>query len=354
MVFDDDPGTSAELVGALSAHGYRATQAGLTTGAADALKQGRPDVAVLTDRAFEVPGAGLGGLRRAADELGVPFLVVVGESADPLALANRLAEADDWVGRRVLDPELPARVARLLKRREASLAVMAGPADPQFFALVVHDLRSPLNVIGLSLRMIQQSVPKGDPELEEDLRYVSENFYLIERMLAQLSDYYRLFDAESQLTLAPFSPRRMVDELIAFVSARSRGKASPFRVDVRPTCPGEVHLDLLRAQQAIRYALANASAASNGTPVRLTMGGGPNRWVVEVAIDQPPPETVTSVTLAPRSFERLCGFAAERRGMDLAIAAKVSELFGGSARLDVVEGQGTTIVLDWPARLEGD
>jgi hypothetical protein len=39
--------------------------------------------------------------------------------------------------------------------------------------------------------------------------------------------------------------------------------------------------------------------------------------------------------------------------MDLAIAAKVSELFGGSARLDVVEGQGSTIVLDWPARVPG-
>jgi hypothetical protein len=55
--------------------------------------------------------------------------------------------------------------------------------------------------------------------------------------------------------------------------------------------------------------------------------------------------------LGPSSFERLCGFAAERRGMDLAIAAKVSELFGGSARLELTASRGTVVVLDWPERL---
>ena len=37
--------------------------------------------------------------------------------------------------------------------------------------------------------------------------------------------------------------------------------------------------------------------------------------------------------------------------MDLAIAARVSELFGGTARLEAVQGQGTAIILDWPARI---
>lgn len=37
--------------------------------------------------------------------------------------------------------------------------------------------------------------------------------------------------------------------------------------------------------------------------------------------------------------------------MDLAIVARISELFGGAARLDVDENRGTTIILDWPTRL---
>ena len=35
---------------------------------------------------------------------------------------------------------------------------------------------------------------------------------------------------------------------------------------------------------------------------------------------------------------------------DLAIAARVSEMFGGAARLVVDAARGSTIVLDWPAR----
>jgi hypothetical protein len=57
------------------------------------------------------------------------------------------------------------------------------------------------------------------------------------------------------------------------------------------------------------------------------------------------------VALRPDAFERICGVAAERRGLDLAIAARVSELFGGTARLDAVEHRDTTVILDWPTRL---
>jgi hypothetical protein len=62
---------------------------------------------------------------------------------------------------------------------------------------------------------------------------------------------------------------------------------------------------------------------------------------------------VGSFPLSPTGFVRLCGSAAERRGMDLAITAKVTESFGGSARLDAEPGRRTTLVIDWPARLPG-
>jgi signal transduction histidine kinase len=209
-----------------------------------------------------------------------------------------------------------------------------------------------LNVIGLSLRMISQSVPKGDPDLDEDLRFVEENYRQIERMLAQLSDFYRLFENESPLSPTLFSPRRLIEELLEARASKAGVRSGPVLLDVRLDCPPEVELDPARARQAIQYALANATSSSNGDPIRLSMHGGPDRWIIEVAIDKPPPPSVESVTLSSHTFERLCGFAAERRGMDLAIAAKVTELFGGTARLDVIQSRGTNVVFDWPARLK--
>jgi signal transduction histidine kinase len=224
-------------------------------------------------------------------------------------------------------------------------------ADARFFALVVHDLRTPLNVIGLSLRMIGQAIPKGDPDLDEDLRFIDENFKQIERMLTQLSDYCRLFESEMPLAAAEFSPRQLVDDLIESRKSKAGVKNVPIRLEIHDSCPAEASLDPQRAQMAIQYALANATVAAGEGSVAVTIRGDSDRWITEIAVDRPPPSSVKPVALRSNTFERLCGSTAERRGMDLAIAARISELFGGGARLDVVDNSGTVIVLDWPLRL---
>lgn len=358
MVFDDDPEQASAVVAALAAEGIPAVAAGRGKDALEVLARERPGAVIVSDRGT----VGIGSVCARAAELGAPVLVVVGETADPHAAAERLVDADDWVSSRNLAWELPTRVARLLKRSAREVAPadprLRGkrgtelPADSQFFALVVHDLRTPLNVIGLSLRMIGQSIPKGDPDLEEDLRFVEENFRQIERMLTKLSDFFRLFEHQWPIQPTPFSPRRLVEEVLYKRETKTGPKGGRVEVEVDPTCPAEVTLDPGKASLALQYVLANATAAAKGESVRLKMHGGADRWVVEVVVDQPAPDSVRSVDLSPRDFERLCGVAAERRGMDLAIAAKVCELFGGSARLRVDPGERTAVVIDWPTRLE--
>jgi signal transduction histidine kinase len=216
--------------------------------------------------------------------------------------------------------------------------------------VLVHDLRTPLNVIGLSLRLIEQALPADDPDVAEDLRFIDENFHVLERMLAQLGDYARLFEPGLNLVLTEFNPWRLIDELLENRSSRPARKLPPVQLDVQKSCPSVVLLDQGRARLALDYALANASAAAGVDPIRLALRGAPERWIIEIGVDRPPPDSVQSIELGPDSFERICGSAAERRGMDLAIAARVSELFGGTARLEAVEGRGTSIILDWPAR----
>ncbi|MHC5543310.1 sensor histidine kinase, partial [Singulisphaera rosea] len=264
-------------------------------------------------------------------------------------------DSDDWVWRSSAPRELAARVTGLLRRRKGSSEATKSsplPTDSRFFPLIVHDLRTPLNVIGLSLRMIDQAIPKGNAELEEDLRFVEENFKQIERMLSQLSDYCRLFELESAGPPTEFSPERLLADVVEDRSAKPGShKAESIRLEIQDSCPAEASLDMVRARQAIQYALNNALAAANGVGVRIQLYGGPDRLVTELRIDQAPPPSVKSVELRPQLFERLCGTAAERRGMDLAIVARISEMFGGSARFEADEGKSTRIILDWPARL---
>ena len=352
MVLDDLPARSAQIAGHLEAQGHVVARSGISPGAAALIRRDRPDLLVL---AVGREGAGPAEVHAVAHELGISLLAVVAGGADPRAVVDLHEAVGDWVSDVALATELAPRAARLLRREGTSKTGRTQPPTGiETFPVIVHDMRTPLNVIGLSLRMIEQGMPRNDPDLQEDLRFVEENFKQIERMLSQLSDYFRLFEISGPGPASEFSPERFLSDVLASRPERERPGSPPVavRLDVDPTCPAEAVLDPARARIAIQYALTNAVAAANGTGgVRVTARGGPDRWITEIAIDHPPPASVKAVELRPDVFERLCGTAAERRGMDLAIVARITELFGGDARLAVDAGRGTTIVLDWPARL---
>jgi len=226
--------------------------------------------------------------------------------------------------------------------------------EPRFLALAVHDLRTPLNVIGLTIRAIAQSAPIKNPEFDEDLTFLQENARQIEKMLAQIGDFCRLVESTTPPSGMEFDLTRFLRDLLEDRASRPGVEATPVTLDLDGNGPREVSLDSNRTRMAIQHALANAVSAAGTAPVRVRVGGDEDRVKVEIVVDRPPPPTVTSMDLKPHVFERLSGSAAERRGLDLAIAARISELFGGSARLEVDPGQRSTIVLDWPARIATD
>lgn len=229
---------------------------------------------------------------------------------------------------------------------------MATSLDSHFLWLIVHDLRNPLNVISLTLRLLEETVPKTDPGVQADLGLLGENVNLLERMLSRLSDYSRLHDGQIELDVMPFDPRRLADEVVERHNAQTRDGSSPARLEVADDCPARVELDPSRAQLALSNALTNAAASAEGSPIRVRLSGGPERLTVEVIVDRPPRETVGPAELRPDRFEKLLGTAMERLSLELALSARVSELFGGQARLDATPEKGTAVVLDWPARVD--
>jgi signal transduction histidine kinase len=350
LVVAADAIRSREVASLLEARGYRVDHEKSSAATLALVRRQRPALAVWT--AGQDRDGKFSDLRIELRNLGISILDVIEDGAVPQAEAG--VEAADFVFHANLGQELLLRVERLLSRQrsaESGSRAAGLLGDGNFLPLIVHDLRTPLNVVGLSLRMIEQALPKGNAELEEDLRFVEENFKQIERMLALLSDYCRLFESGVPCQATPFSPERLLNEVIEGRTQKPGQKPVPVELEIGQTCPPEVMLDPLRARQALQYVLINSMAASNGTGIRVALGGDADRWVTQFVIDRPPPPSVKSVSLDSQRFERLCGTAAERRGMDLAIAARISELFGGHARLEVLADQSTNVVLDWPARL---
>jgi len=298
-----------DLGAMLERHGYQVGRVNASVGSSRFLPLERPALVIRAG----APGA--------AYRPGIPLLDIVEDGSDPRMLVDRHGDADDWVFRSRVSTELPARVARLLRRGGDGMGTSRGspsaPIDSRFLAVAVHDLRTPLNVIGLSLRMIDQAIPRDDPDLLEDLRFVEDNFKQIERMLSQLGDFCRLYEPDWSPGVTEFSPTRMMGELVEDRTMKAGAGSPPLLLHVEESCPAEVVLDPVRARMAIQYVLSNAAASASEVPVDITLHGGPDRLITEVRIDRPPPPSVESVTLRPDTFERLHGTAAERRGLDL-------------------------------------
>ena len=344
MIFDVDRTRGEQLVSLLEAQ-FTATHHDQPNIAAEILRRERPDLAIISE-VGSGKSAAFPRLRESARALQIPTLAVVEDGAN---LAKLVDEYDDWVCWSNAAIELPIRSDRLASQVGDSKV----PAiDPRFLALVVHDLRTPLNVIGLTIRAIGQSVSTPNPEFEEDLTFLHENAKQIEKMLAQLGDYCRLVESEQQPSAVEFQTRRFLADFLEEKQSKRDSEFKSVRLEFVPDSPEEVAVDPNRARLAIQHALANAVAAAGDATIKLRSKGPVGRWVIEVVVEKAPPPTISSTKLQPHLFERLIGSAAERRGLDLAIASRVSELFGGSARLDVEPGVRSVVILDWPARLD--
>ncbi len=314
------------------------------------LRSGLPVLAIVVEA--DPARSAFPGLQELARQEGVATLLVVDGTLDPASLASKARGFDGWIALAALDHELPARVAEVLDRTDAkSRNGRSAPAlDSRFLALVVHDLRTPLNVIGLTIRAITQTIPNRSVELDEDLTFIKDNAAQIEKMLSQLGDYCRLIDRESPLMSSEFDPRRFLSDFVEVHRSRPGADLQPLKLELTETSPVEVTLDQNRVKLALQNALANTLNAAGKTPVRLRSSANDGRWIIELIVDKPPPQTVVSRTLRPEQFERISGSAAERRGLDLALAAHVSESFGGTARLEVEPEQRSSVVLEWPVR----
>jgi signal transduction histidine kinase len=344
LIHDLDPTRARRFASQLEATSLETTCCSTAAEAIARLNRDRPDLLILGNISL-AEHADLAALARS---LQVGTLGVVELEGRDNAPFERLRSLDQWVSAEAASAELAIRVLDWFDREAAR---KAKPLDARFLAIVVHDLRGPLNVLRLTIRVIEQTTPDRSPELNDDLQTIEANVIQVEKMLATLADYCRLLEASGAAAGLPFDPRRFVEDLVQARRSRPDADGRPIRIDAAESCPREVTLDQNRVAIALQHALNNASIAAGEAPVRVRLSGKEGRWVVEVIVDKPPPFNVEPVPIHPHHFERLNGSPGERRGLDLAIASWITEGVGGQTRLEVTPGVRSSIVIEWPERL---
>jgi PAS domain S-box-containing protein len=241
---------------------------------------------------------------------------------------------------------LAARAALALENaRRFVAAVRAREQRDATLGVVSHDLRNPLNTIGLNARLLRRHAVGPDADAVEAIRAAVAR---ADRLVHDLIAVTAIESGHLPLVLDVRAVGALVEEVAALhrTVARERSVAIETRVD--DALPG-VNVDGHRAVQALSNLLGNAIRfAPAGSAVTLRARREGSAVAVDV-VDRGPGIPAEQL---PHLFERYWQGRPDANGsvgLGLAIAKGTAEAHGGALRVASVPGEGATFTLVLPA-----
>jgi PAS domain S-box-containing protein len=261
----------------------------------------------------------------------------------PVRDAN--GEIQKWLGT-CTDIDEFKKAEQLLQQAKTA-AEAANEAKSQFLANMSHELRTPMNAI---LGMIDVALPKAvDPTVQDCLQTAKGSADLLLTLLNDLLDSAKIESGKLELESAPFSLRRMLDQITRVLSVRASEKGLAFYCRMPDGTPDAVVGDRMRLQQVLLNLAGNAIKFTERGDVEVGLHAlsQDGEACLEFAVRD------TGIGIPPSGVERLFQPFAQadasmaRRfggtGLGLAISRSLVEMMGGRIWAESELGVGTTI-----------
>ena len=230
----------------------------------------------------------------------------------PRRLADLFADVLVEQAQRV-DGLLLSRKRERERQHEARLAELGALA-----ATVAHDVRNPLNTIGMA---VAGTAPEIRAEVSEQVRRI-----------AQLAD-----------DLLDYAKPWRIDPVQIDLAAQAAGPCGRAGIALEAHCPLPTLADPRRMDQALGNLLDNAAAAGSRVAVQAEHAGSTVH--LHVCDDGPG----IPVDIRDRLFQPFVSRRAGGTGLGLAIVAKIMEAHGGTVALTERPGWTTCFTLTLPA-----
>ena len=222
----------------------------------------------------------------------------------------------------------------------------------EFMSMVVHELRTPLSVLAMEVRVRQHQIAA-----ENNAFFAPENLSkMFERDQRQVRSLTRLIDDMldvSQIQHGKLSIRRGRCDLGAMlkrVVAEVQGQRSDVPIALRADCVDLVgEWDEFRLEQVVVNLLTNALRYGGGKPIRVELSQLPGAATIRVSDE--------GVGIAPedrtRVFEQFVRVGDRLRtpglGLGLYITKQLVEAHGGTISVESTLGEGSTFTVALPA-----
>ncbi len=238
------------------------------------------------------------------------------------------------------------------KRAEVALleakaaAEAANEAKSQFLANMSHELRTPMNAI---LGMIDVALPKAiDPIVQDCLQTAKGSADLLLTLLNDLLDSAKIESGKLELESAPFSLRRMLDQITRVLAVRASEKGLSFYCRLPDETPDAIVGDRTRLQQVLLNLASNAIKFTECGEVEISLRALSHNGeaCLEFAVRD------TGIGIPPSGLKRLFQPFAQAdastarhfggTGLGLSISKSLVEMMGGRIWAESEVGKGST------------
>lgn len=213
--------------------------------------------------------------------------------------------------------------------------------------VVAHDLRNPLNTIGLAAGFLLEMLPleDGSRTIRRQIEIIRKSAARANALIGDLLDVARLETGNLALRTEPLDPAPLIDEALDLLRTQAAERKQHLETDLRSPLP-PIRADRHRILQALTNLIGNAikfTPEGGRITVRAETAPGAVRFAV---ID-------TGPGIAPADIPHLFDAFWQARkgagsGLGLAIVKGVIDAHGGRITVESQLGHGTTFRFDIP------
>ena len=225
-------------------------------------------------------------------------------------------------------------------------AIKASNVKSQFLANMSHEIRTPLNaILGFSKELNNAILPTDQQEQVRIVSTAAENLLTI---VNDVLDFSKIEAGKLQINNQPFSPNKLLEEMVTIMAKSSHSKRIEFVFDLKPL-PEKLIGDVFRIKQVLNNLLSNAlKFTSSGTITFSVNGRSLPHGIHELNI------TVEDTGIGISRQDRKKLFNAfsqvddalnrnyQGTGLGLVISRELVRLMNGDLTLKSALGQGST------------
>ncbi len=240
-------------------------------------------------------------------------------------------------------------VGRAAVVRDITRQVEVERAKDALLRTVSHELRTPLAAISGFADVIKM-LSQNDKISEMAVR-ISANVGRLKEMVNSLLDQAQIQAGTLQLVSAPFSPRKLAQDVYSLMSGLAAEKDLAFDINFDPEVPETVIGDYERLRQVLVNLVGNAIKFTDHGSIDLKlMKICYERWGFSVRDTGDGIPTVRIPDIF-KPFRRGSDYATRTRqgaGLGLSISKQLVEMMGGDISVQSEVGKGTTFIVSIP------